>query len=259
MTAIKEKSLSEMKQQEYELGNEIKKMSEQLTFNHSESAMDEYRILLNKRTQIKNDIERYQREKWLNTHKRPLPQAPDAYLGNKYYFDKKAELNQREDNFKDKLAELEFKIEKLHAEHDTAVLSGTDEEIGKLYDQLQNAKKDKAIAESNIQSLENSKQRVLDDAAIQVFQSRMHIGELFEDERAALMKRYDEVQRKNIKAMQEEIKNYNARYDREVNSILKVFQDLGDNSGLGFGLFQKYSPQPESLNVNYKINIGGAV
>src|SRR5699024_5220578 len=110
-----------------------------------------------------------------------------------HYFDKKAELEQRENDFKQSYRQAVEHVEDVTNKYDSAVLNGTDKEINALYDELQQAKKQKSVMQSKLKSLQDStKQQTLEDTAMEVILSRVHIDDMVKDDRITLLKRYDE-------------------------------------------------------------------
>ena len=218
----------------------------------------EYSDLYSKRTALKRELDQSKetaRIEQANTHKRPLPDVPKEFLTHKYYFDKKAELEQRENDFKQSYRQAVEHVEDVTNKYDSAVLNGTDKEINALYDELQQAKKQKSVMQSKLKSLQDStKQQTLEDTAMEVILSRVHIVDMVKDDRITLLKRYDEA-RRLMEEVQRDIKRFNASYDSKMKNFQKIMFDLGDNSGLGLNLVSKYRKQPAVMMNSQRINI----
>ena len=96
----------------------------------------EYSDLYSKRTALQRELDQSKETARLeraNTHKRPLPDVPKEYLTHEYYFDKKAELEQRENDFRQSFKQAVEHVEDVRGKYDTAVLNGTDDEVSVLY------------------------------------------------------------------------------------------------------------------------------
>lgn len=218
----------------------------------------EYSDLYSKRTALQRELDQSKETARLeraNTHKRPLPDVPKEYLTHEYYFDKKAELEQRENDFRQSFKQAVEHVEDVRGKYDTAVLNGTDDEISVLYDELQQAKKQKAVMQSKVESLQDStKQQTLEDTAMEVILSRVHIDDMVKDDRITLLKRYDEAKRL-MEEVQNDIERYNSSYDSKMNNLQKIMFDLGDNSGLGLNLISKYRKHPGTIQHSQRIKL----
>lgn len=218
----------------------------------------EYSKLCSQRVSLNRELEALKENARLekaNKDKRPLPEVPKEYLTHKYYFDKKAELEQREDDFRQSLQQAVENLEDVTNKYDDAVLNGTDDDINALYDELQQAKKQKAVMQSKVESLQDTtKQKTLEDTAMEVILSRVHVDEMIKEDRAELVSRYEEAKRLMEEA-QNDIQKFNSDYDKKINDFHKVVFDLGDNSGLGLSLISKYQKHPGVMRSNKRIKI----
>src|SRR5699024_132363 len=215
--------INELNQQITELNKEIKVMADKVRLGKATER--KYSDLYSKRTALKRELDQSKetaRIEQANTHKRPLPDVPKEFLTHKYYFDKKAELEQRENDFKQSYRQAVEHVEDVTNKYDSAVLNGTDKEINALYDELQQAKKQKSVMQSKLKSLQDStKQQNLEDTAMEVILSRVHIVDMVKDDRIALIKRYDEAKRL-MEEVQRDIKRFNASYDSKMNNFQKI-------------------------------------
>lgn len=185
--------------------------------------------------------------------KRSLPEKPKAFKSSRHYFDKKEEIEARESEFKANYKRTEDILTELSQQYDNAVLHGIDDEINKLYDELKKAKKDKAIALSKLQSLQNNtKQRVLEDAAMEVFLSRSYISDLFQDEQQALIKKRAKVLTE-LRAVNTEISQYNAKYQNYVNDQDNIVRDFGVNGTSA--ITQLYKSFPNNTGTDRSISL----
>lgn len=248
--------INELNQQITELNKEIKVMADKLRLGTATE--QEYSNLYSKRAALKRELDQSKETARLeraNNDKRPLPDVPKEFLTHKHYFDKKAELEQRENDFKQSYRQAVEHVEDVTNKYDTAVLNGTEDEISALYDELQQAKKQKAVMQSKVESLQDStKQQTLEDTAMEVILSRVHIDDMVKDDRIALLNRYDEA-RRLMEGVQRDIKRFNASYDSKMKNFQKIMFDLGDNSGLGLNLVSKYRKQPAVMMNSQRINI----
>ena len=248
--------LNELNRKITELNKVIKDTADKVRLGKATER--EYSDLYSKRTALQRELDQSKETARLekaNKDKRPLPEVPKEYLTHKHYFDKKAELEQRENDFKQSFKQAVEHVEDVRGKYDTAVLNGTDKEINALYDELQQAKKQKSVMQSKLKSLQDStKQQALEDAAMEVILSRVHVDEMVKDDRAELVNRYNEAKRLMEEA-QNDIQKFNASYDSKMKDFHKVVFDLGDNSGLGLNLVSKYRKQPAVMMNSQRINI----
>ena len=248
--------INELNQQITELNKEIKAAADKVRLGTATE--QEYSKLYSKRVALKRELDQSKETARLeraNNDKRPLPEVPKEYLTHEYYFDKKAELEQRENDFKQSYRQAVEHVEDIRDKYDTAVLNGTDDEISVLYDELQQAKKQKAVMQSKVESLQDStKQQTLEDTAMEVILSRVHVDEMVKEDRERLISRYTKA-KQELAAVEKEIQQYNAKYDGKMKDFHKVIFDLGDNSGLGLNLVSKYSKQPAVMMNSQRINI----
>lgn len=218
----------------------------------------EYSDLYSKRVALKRELDQSKETARLeraNNDKRPLPDVPKEFLTHKHYFDKKAELEQRENDFKRSFEQATEHVEDVANKYDSAVLNGTDKEINALYDELQQAKKQKSVMQSKLKSLQDStKQQTLEDTAMEVILSRVHIDDMVKDDRITLLKRYDEAKRL-MEEVQSDIERYNSSYDSKMKNFQKIMFDLGDNSGLGLNLISKYRKHPGTIQHSQRIKL----
>jgi chromosome segregation ATPase len=259
MTELKDMTVQELRKKEQEVNAKISKMSEALQqINNGKAQEEEYSEAHGERTRIKEELEKREaeeRRERLNANKRPLPDAPETYLTHEYYFNKKNELEDREREFVQAHEQAVEHLKDVSDKYDTAVLNGSDDEINTLYDEVQKARKQKDVTQSKVKSLQNkTKQRVLEDTAMEVYLSRAHVADMFETERNKLIKEYKAAQ-DALKDAEDKIKSYNARYENKLNDFRKVLTDLGDNSGLGNTLISKYRERPPMISATKRINI----
>ena len=209
MSEYKSMTLEELKQSKQELDVEISRKSEEIVGSgDNEGLMDQYNALLKKRSAVEKAIAGSGLYERLHGHKRPLPEAPDKPLAIAHYFDKKKKLEDREQDFEKEYDAAVAVVEGLSETYKDTVLYGTQEEIERLYDDLEQFKRSVKIAESKMQTLADAKDRVLDDAAMEIYLSR----------------------------------GYYKRHDAAFSEYMKVLQDRGDKSGQGTGLTIKYRP-----------------
>lgn len=246
----------ELNQRLNELDKEIKAAADKVRLGTATE--QEYSKLYSERVALKRELDQSKETARLeraNNDKRPLPDVPKEFLTHKHYFDKKAELEQRENDFKRSFEQATEHVEDVANKYDSAVLNGTDKEINALYDELQQAKKQKSVMQSKLKSLKDStKQQTLEDTAMEVILSRVHIVDMVKDDRITLLKRYDEAKRL-MEEVQNDIERYNSSYDSKMNNFQKIMFDLGDNSGLGLNLVSKYRKQPAVMMNSQRINI----
>lgn len=246
----------ELNQRLNELDKEIKAAADKVRLGTATE--QEYSKLYSKRAALKRELDKSKataRLERANNDKRPLPDVPKEYLTHKHYFDKKAELEQRENDFKQSYRQAVEHVEDVTNKYDSAVLNGTDKEINALYDELQQAKKQKSVMQSKLKSLQDStKQQALEDAAMEVILSRVHVDEMVKEDRERLISRHTKA-KQELSAVEKEIQQYNAKYDGKMKDFHKVIFDLGDNSGLGLNLQSKYSKQPAVMMNSQRINI----
>lgn len=246
----------ELNQRLNELDKEIKAAADKVRLGTATE--QEYSKLYSERVALKRELDQSKETARLekaNKDKRPLPDVPKEYLTHKYYFDKKAELEQRENDFKQSYRQAVEHVEDVTNKYDDAVLNGTDDDINALYDELQQAKKQKAVMQSKVESLQDTtKQKTLEDTAMEVILSRVHVDEMIKEDRAELVSRYEEAKRL-MEAAQNDIEKFNSDYDKKINDFHKVVFDLGDNSGLGLSLISKYQKHPGVMRSNKRIKI----
>lgn len=258
MTELKDMTVDDLRQEERELGAKIRKMSEARAGSLNDFKEEEYSKLHSERRRIKEALNRKEEEenlKHLNKDKRPLPAVPEKYLTHEYYFNKKKELEEREREFVQAHEQAVAHLKEVSDGYDTAVLNGSDDEINALYDELQKAKKQKDITQSKVKSLQdNTKERVLEDTAMEVILSRVHVADMVEPERSELTQQYKAAQ-EAVKAAEDKIRDYNARYEHKLNDHKRVLTDLGDNNGLGHELASKYRQRPQVISATRKIRI----
>lgn len=246
----------ELNQRLNELDKEIKAAADKVRLGTATE--QEYSKLYSERVALKRELDQSKataRLERANNDKRPLPDVPKEYLTHKHYFDKKAELEQRENDFKRSFEQATEHVENVTNKYDSAVLNGTDKEINALYDELQQAKKQKSVMQSKLKSLQDStKQQTLEDTAMEVILSRVHVDDMVKEDRERLISRHTKA-KQELAAVEKEIQQYNAKYDGKMKDFHKVIFDLGDNSGLGLNLQSKYRKQPAVMMNSQRINI----
>lgn len=245
------KTLQELRQEKIDIDTKIKALSDELKRNYSEDTEAEYSKLNSKRVEVMKDLSRLEIKEKREAGKRDLPPTPDKYLTSKYYFDVKDGIIKKETHYKEALQSWKDEYNKLKADHDNAIVDGTDKEIKALYQEIEKAKDEINFYERSLNLLQNSKQLKLELTAMEMFQSREHINDLFKDEREALVKEYND--NPNL-ATKEKIEDFNNRYMTVLNEFAVVFSDL-ENNPIGTNTFSKYREANHAVGIKDNISI----
>ena len=245
------KTLQDLRQEKIDIDNKLSQLSDELKRKYSEDTEAEYSKLNSKRVEVMKDLSRLEMKEKREAGKRDLPPTPDKYLTSKYYFDVKDEIIKKEAHYKEALDSWKREYAKAKEAHYKAIVNGTDEEVKELYKQVEDIQNEINFYERSLKLLQSNKQLKLELTAMEVFQSREHINDLFKEEREALVEEYND--NPNL-ATKEKIDDFNERYSNVLNEFSVVFSDL-ENNPIGTNTFSKYREANHSVGIKDNISI----